>query len=59
MSSLLPQPFVIPAKLKGFVIESNARGFMYNAGIERIVDFFDIGTRPNLQTDGRALSEAR
>jgi len=59
MSSLLPQPFITPAKLKGFRIEANARGFMYNAGIERVVDFFDIGTRPSLQVDGRAFSQDR
>jgi hypothetical protein len=59
MSSPLPQPFIIPAKSKGFAIEPNARGFMYNAGIERIVDFFDIGTRPSLQADGRVLSADR
>jgi hypothetical protein len=59
MSSYLPQPFIIPAKSKGFLIEPNARGFMYNARIERIVDFFDIGTRPSLQADGRALSVDR
>jgi hypothetical protein len=56
MSSLLPEPFLLPAKLKGFTLRPNARGFMYNAGIERVVDFFDIGTRPSLQTEGRAVS---
>jgi hypothetical protein len=58
MSSLLPQPFLLPAKSKGFMIEPNARGFMYNAGIERVVDFFDIGTRPSMQAGG-ALSTDR
>jgi hypothetical protein len=59
MSSLLPQPFLLAAKSKGFTLEPNARGFMYNAGIERVVDFFDIGTRPSLQADARALSTDR
>jgi len=59
MSSLLPKPFIIPAESKGFAIEPNARGFIYNAGIERIVDFFHIGTRPSLRADGRALSHDR
>ena len=51
MSSLLPEPFLLPAKLRGFAVKQNARGFMYNAGIERVVDFFDIGTRPSLSVD--------
>ena len=53
MSSLLPQPFITPAKSRGFMVEPNARGFMYNAGIEHVVDFFDIGTRPSIQTTDR------
>jgi hypothetical protein len=59
MSSLLSGPFLLPAKLKGFTVKPNARGFMYNSGIERVVDFFDIGTRPNLHTDGLTLSVER
>jgi hypothetical protein len=59
MSSLLPHPFLLPAKLRGFTITPNARGFMYNAGIERVVDFFDIGTRPSLSAEGHDLSVAR
>jgi hypothetical protein len=53
MSSLLPPPFIFSAKSRGFMVEPNARGFMYNAGIESVVDFFDIGTRPSIQTTDR------
>jgi hypothetical protein len=59
MSSLLPRQFLLPAKLKGFTVKPNARGFMYNAGIERVVDFFDIGTRPTLHAEGLTLSVER
>jgi hypothetical protein len=53
MSSPLPQPFLMPVKFKGFTVRPKARGFMYNAGIDRVVDFFDIGTRPSLQAAER------
>ena len=59
MSSLLPGPFLLPAKFKGFTVKPNAHGFMYNAGIERVVDFFDIGTRPTLHAEGLTLSVER
>jgi hypothetical protein len=59
MSSPLPEPFLLPAKLKGYTVRPNARGFMYNVGIERVVDFFDIGTRPSLQPEGRTLPNDR
>jgi hypothetical protein len=49
MSSLLLPPLIAVAGSRGFRMYTGARGFMYNAGPERIVDFFDIGTRPNLK----------
>jgi hypothetical protein len=46
MSSELPAHAALTAKKKGRDIRPGARGFVFNAGVEEIVDFFDIGTRP-------------
>jgi hypothetical protein len=46
MSSVLPPPQLAAAKNKGYGVHPGARGFVFNAGIEAIADFFDIGTRP-------------
>jgi len=46
MSSVLPPHAHNAARAKGYDVRPGARGFVYNAGIEAIVDFFDIGTRP-------------
>jgi hypothetical protein len=46
MSSELPPHALQIAKLKGNDVRPGARGFVFNAGIEQIADFFDIGTRP-------------
>ena len=46
MSSPLPPPQMASAKSKGYDVQPGARGFVFNAGIEAIADFFDIGTRP-------------
>ena len=51
MSSELPLHAVQIAKKKGRDIKSGARGFIFNAGIEEITDFFDIGTRPAIAED--------
>jgi hypothetical protein len=51
MSSLLPPHAVEAATQKGYGIRPGARGFVYNAGIEAIADFFDIGTRPAVAAD--------
>jgi hypothetical protein len=48
MSSVLPPPQLAAARSKGYAAKPGARGFIFNAGIEAIVDFFDIGTRPAL-----------
>jgi hypothetical protein len=51
MSSLLP-PFALEAAArKGYDVRPGARGFVYNAGIEAVADFFDIGTRPAVTAD--------
>jgi hypothetical protein len=46
MSSLLPPHAIEAAARKGYDVRPGARGFVFNAGIEAIADFFDIGTRP-------------
>ncbi|MBV9981594.1 vWA domain-containing protein [Bradyrhizobium sp.] len=51
MSSLLPPHAVEAAARKGYDIRPGARGFVFNAGIEAIADFFDIGTRPAIAAD--------
>ena len=51
MSSLLPPHAVEAAAHKGYDVRPGARGFIYNAGIEAIADFFDIGTRPAAAAD--------
>jgi hypothetical protein len=48
MSSELPSHALRSAKAKGYAVSLGARGFVYNAALESIVDFFDIGTRPSL-----------
>ena len=53
MSSVLPPPQLAAAKSKGYPVQSGARGFVFNAGIEAIADFFDIGTRPALAAGER------
>jgi len=51
MSSELPPHVADMAKSKGHNVKSGARGFVFNAGIEEVVDFFDIGTRPAIAGD--------
>lgn len=51
MSSLLPPHALEAAARKGYGIRPGARGFVFNAGIETIADFFDIGTRPAVAAD--------
>jgi hypothetical protein len=51
MSSLLPPHASEAAALKGYDVRPGARGFVFNAGIEAIADFFDIGTRPAVAAD--------
>jgi hypothetical protein len=51
MSSLLPPHALEAAARKGYDVRPGARGFVFNAGIETIADFFDIGTRPAIAAD--------
>ena len=45
MSSLIPEHLADVAQGKGFAINSESRGFMFNAEATQLVEFFDIGTR--------------
>lgn len=45
MSSPLPQHLAAFAKDKGYNVNPESRGYMFNAEAGEIVDFFDIGTR--------------
>jgi hypothetical protein len=51
MSSLLPPHAIEAAAGKGHDVRPGARAFVFNAGIEAIADFFDIGTRPAVAAD--------
>jgi hypothetical protein len=51
MSSELPTHLVKAATGKGYKAQDGARGFIFNAGPEFIVDFFDIGTRARVAAD--------
>jgi hypothetical protein len=51
MSSVLPPHVVETAKSKSYDVRPGARGFIFNAGIEALADFFDIGTRPSVAAD--------
>ncbi len=44
-SSILPEHIVKFAEEKGYKIEKDARGFIFNADPEDLAQFFDIGTR--------------
>jgi hypothetical protein len=48
ISVLPPHAFQV-AKTKGYDVRPGAHAFVFNAGIEAIAVFFDIGTRPVLQ----------
>ena len=45
MSSQLPEHLIHFTREKGFYVDPEGRGFMFNADAVQIVDFFDIGTR--------------
>lgn len=48
MSSSLPPHLAGLAGDKGYSVANGARGFIFNANPQLIVDFFEIGTRPRL-----------
>jgi hypothetical protein len=51
MSSELPPRLLAGAQQRGYSLAAGARGFMFNASLESIVDFFDLGTRPSAIAD--------
>ena len=59
MSSVLPSHAFQAAKCKGYDVRAGAHAFVFNAGIEAIADFFDIGTRPVLQAASQLLANDR
>jgi hypothetical protein len=48
MSSELPPHCIRAAKTKGYDVRPGARGFVFNAGVEAVADFFEIGTRASV-----------
>jgi hypothetical protein len=46
MSSVLPQHMIDGAIGEGYPVTPDSRGFVFNAGLEAVVKFLDIGTRP-------------
>lgn len=46
MSSVLPPKMLANAEAQGFKVSERSRGYVYNADIEALVTFLEIGTRP-------------
>jgi hypothetical protein len=46
MSSPLPPGILETAQSEGYVVQSGARGFAFNADLVEMIRFLDIGTRP-------------
>jgi len=46
MSSVIPDPFRRSAAQSAINLNEGARGFVFNADVAALVQFFDIGTRP-------------
>lgn len=47
MSSVLPAYMRSIAQQEGYQVGERARGFVFNGGIESVIGFLDIGTRPS------------
>ena len=47
MSSVLPPHMQSQARLEGLSVTEMSRGFVFNAKIESVIQFLDIGTRPS------------
>lgn len=45
MSSPLPEPMRRHAERKNYAVAANARGYAFNADLETMIDFLEIGTR--------------
>jgi hypothetical protein len=46
MSSQLPEHLIGMARELGYQVSDSARGFVFNAGVEDVISFLEIGTRP-------------
>jgi len=51
MSSELTEKQLAYLRTHGRQVSPGAKGFIFNGGLEAVVDFFDIGTRPALSAD--------
>ena len=47
MSSVLPPKWREAARAEKFKVNENTRGFVFNADLNALIRFLDIGTRPN------------
>jgi len=47
MSSVLTPSMVSKARLEGMSVTEQSRGFIYNASMEHVIRFLNIGTRPS------------
>jgi hypothetical protein len=47
ISSVLPSTLLETARSEEFMIGEKARGFAFNADLEVLIRFLDIGTRPS------------
>ncbi len=47
MSSPMPDYMLAIAKREGMNVGEGSRGFVFNAGLVAVINFLDIGTRPN------------
>jgi len=47
MSSVLPENIRAAARSEGMAVGDQARGFVFNADLEALIRFLDIGTRPS------------
>lgn len=47
MSSLLPPGILEAARVDGYEVDPDARGFAFNADLVEMIRFIDIGTRPS------------
>jgi hypothetical protein len=47
MSSVLPPQMQSQARLEGMMVTELSRGFVFNAKMDQVIQFLDIGTRPS------------
>lgn len=47
MSSVLPEPLRQAAEQERFAVTPDSRGFAFNADLQELIQFLDIGTRPS------------